>query len=373
MDRADRAYLAGLILGALALVALDLPRIWLDLVDRNDFAEHWVGAHALLDGGDPYDPARWPDLLAATGRRPSSVAYPYPPYVAVALVPFALLPLGPAAALWTVLGVGLAALALRALLRSAGVAPPAQLLIGMALLVSEASLITLAQGQLSFYLAAALAAAVAAQRSGRGELAGLAAWAFAVKPQVFLFAGWSVVATAVARRQRALLATLAAGAAAVLASVLLLPRVWSEWSAVLGPLVAAQPPRIATLLTLFGALLGEPGRVVAALLAVALTLVALRAAPRGDHPVWLALSVAAAPYAQRHDQVALLVPLALAVGAVTRDSERLALALCVAGVVLLVPVAALLYAVGVARDADPYGALVPLALFLLVLPFGPRR
>lgn len=373
-DAADRAYLGGLALGLLALQLLDLPRIWLELAARNDFAEYWVGSRAILEGGDPYDPARWSDLLARhAGRVPSSIAYPYPPYVAVAVLPFALLPIAFASALWTGLGVVLAALALRALLRAWAVPPAGQVLLAFTLLTSQASLVGLAQGQASFLLTAALAAAVAWQASGREVRAAAATLALAAKPQVSLLAGWSLVAGAVMRGQRAFLLTLVAGGALVLASVVAAPRLWTEWWAVLAPLVAAEPPRIATLLSLFDTLLGPAGRGVAAALAVALVLLTLRHAPRQAHPAWFALSLAAAPYAQRHDQVALVVPLAMAVGALARESRARALALCGIGVVVLIPVAAALYAYGLARGGDPFGVLVPLALFVLVVAVGGRR
>ena len=367
-DRGDLAYAGGLVLGGVALVALGLTAAWADLATHNDFAEYWIGSRALLDGRDPYEPSGWPQLLATVGRAPSSAAYSYPPYVAAALVPFALLPVDAASLAFTALGVAVAVIAQRALLRAAAVPHVARLVFGFALVAAPASLTTFAQGQLSFVLFAALGFASIARQIP----AALAALVLAAKPQVFLFAAWSIVAAAWHARRVRFLAVVAVGVVAVLASVALAPRPWTEWWQVVSPLATTQPPRMATLLALGNAVApGDAGRYLAAGLVVVLVLAAIARAPHGDHPLWLALTFVAAPYAQRHDHVALLVPLALAAGAFARRSARTAIAVTLAGTIALVPLAAALYAIGLPTGGDPFGVLVPLAILGLVA-FAPR-
>lgn len=71
----------------------------------------------MVLGLDPYDPARWRDATIVFGTQtPDTPVYAYFPWVAVALVPLALVPLEAAAWIWMVATVALAAVAFRSLL-----------------------------------------------------------------------------------------------------------------------------------------------------------------------------------------------------------------------------------------------------------------
>lgn len=112
-------YLAGLAAGLAGLIAFGFVDLWLGrYLLGNDFSGIWAGPRALASGHDPYDPSTWhTTAFALQGQVPQTVVYGYPGYVAIALLPLALLPLPAAAIIWAVGGIALAAVALGALLR----------------------------------------------------------------------------------------------------------------------------------------------------------------------------------------------------------------------------------------------------------------
>lgn len=366
LDRGDLAYAAGLALGGLVLVALGVPAIWAELAGRGDFAHHWFAARTMVTGGDPYDPTAWPRLVATLEGAPASASYAAPPYVPAALAPIGLLRLDEAVAVWTLLGIALAALALRSLLRTAEVPHAVRLVFGFTLLASQASIASILQGGFGFFLAAALAFALAWQGTVRQIRAGVAALVLAVQPQAFLFTWWSMIATAWRYREVRVLAVFALAGEALLASFALAPTMWQEWSLASSPLDALTSARAVNVLNLFGAVAGENGPYVAGGLVVLLTLVAIVVSPFGGHPVWVALTFVAAPFLLRSDQVALIVPLAIAVGMAGRKSRRVAVALAVIGAIVLMPLAAVTFGLGLPSGRDTYGAAIALAIFALV-------
>jgi glycosyl transferase family 87 len=371
LGAADRAYVAGVLAGALVLVGLGLASVLVDPAPRNDFAEDHLGFQLLVSGRDPYDPTVWPAALATVGRTAVTSAFVLPPYDVVLYLPFALLPLRTAWVLWTIAGPALAGLALGMLLRRLDVPAVARFLIGLMLMTSEGSIAAVARGQQDFFLTAALAAAVAWLASSDQVAGALATLGLAAKPHLFLLAGWSLLARVLTGRQRRAVAILLMGLVAVLASTAAAPRVWSEWAATFAPFAATPPRLTATLDVSLASVLGQGGHVVAAILLVALVLLMLRIAPTGAHPGWLALSIVAAPYAQRHDHVMLVVPIAIAVASAARVSVSRATMTAAAGALVLGPVAALLLVAGGFPAADPYGGLVPLLIFALVLAPSP--
>jgi hypothetical protein len=295
------------------------------------------------------------------------MGYASPPYVPAALAPLAALRLDDAVAVWTVLGVALAALGVRSLLRTAEVPHAVRLVFGFTLLASQASITAILQGGFGFFLAGALAFALAWQGTVRQIRAGLASVALAAQPQVFLFAWWSIVATAWRYREARVLAVFALAGEALLAGIAFAPKLWEEWYRGVSPLDAVSSASAVNLLALADAVAGDRGPYLAGALIVLLTVVALVASPFGGHPVWVALTFVAAPFIARSDQVALIVPLAIAVGMAGRNSQRAALALAAAGAAVLAPLAAILFGLGLPTGGDPYGALVALAIFGLVL------
>lgn len=139
----------------------------------------------------------------------ADVGFVYPPWVAVLMIPWALLPFGLGLVLWTILGIG----ALVFTLRSAQVFD-LRILIGA--LVSLPGSIALALGQSSFFLIALLALAlapVARDRSPRGWLIGIASW----KPHVL--GGFGLLAIGEPRRWlRSLLIAIGTAGALLVAS-----------------------------------------------------------------------------------------------------------------------------------------------------------
>ncbi|OLC52858.1 MAG: hypothetical protein AUH85_15680 [Chloroflexi bacterium 13_1_40CM_4_68_4] len=366
LDRGDLAYAAGLLLGVLVLVGLGVPALWADFAPHGDFAQHWFAARTMSAGGDPYDPTVWPRFMATLGGAPAATSYASPPYVPAALAPFALLRLDDAVAVWTVLGIALAALAVRSLLRTADVPHAVRLVFGFTLLASQASIAAILQGGFGFYLAAALAFALAWQGTVRQLRAGAAALVLAAQPQAFLFAWWSIIATAWRYREVRVLTVFALAGEALLASLALVPTLWQEWARGTSPLDALSSSRAVNVLNLFNFVGGDRGPYLAAGLVLLLTLVAIVVSPFGGHPIWVALTFVAAPFLIRSDQVALVVPLAIAVGMAGRTSQRTALVMAAIGALVLAPVAAILFGLGLPSGGDPYGAVVALAVFALV-------
>lgn len=336
------------------------------LAARGDFAEIWAGSRAIVLGRDPYDTATWTATLAELAGRFTPVpAFVYPPYVALALLPLALLPLGTAALAWTAFGVSAASVALGAAVRSFGVPPRAAFLLGFALLASGPAAATYAQGQWDFFvLAFTLGAATLARRFPL--LAGVAAGAVLAKPQLALFSLWALVRASRARPGLGFGVGLAIVAAAIALTIAATPAWWASWlgSATTG-FVSVRPLRAATLGTLLVEPLGLAGALAAAAIVFGLVAIALYFDGRGAPglAVGLTLGVAAAPYAQAYDHLLLIAPLAIASGAAARRSVRRAELIAGTGVIILVVVWTALYAGVVERGSDPYGALIPLAVF----------
>ncbi len=367
--RADLAFFAALVAGLLFVAFLGPLDRRLELVHDNDFSGFWAGARALVTGRDPYDAATWMGTTVALGTQaPDTAVYGYPPWVALALTPLALLPLEAAAWLWMIASVVLAALAVRALLRTClpGSAP-AHATIGLALLMSQPGFHALVLGQWAFLLVAALSAVVLALRRGHGGRAGLAALALLAKPQLVAIAAIGLAVAAFrGHPARHAAAVAAAGTAAiVVGSTLVLPHWWQAWSAAVAPQRLAHPASLATAL---GDLFGGGGGPLALALTVAGVAAALAFRPGGDASlaVWLSLSLAGAPYLWSYDHLLLIVPLVLAAGALARRDTAAATRLVLAGAAILLLASPLLYVLAVARHRESFSTLVPLSLFVML-------
>jgi hypothetical protein len=187
--RADLAYAVGVIVGVAFIIVSGAVAVH----DRgagltNDFGGIWAGARAIVDGHDPYDPATWRAIAAAYGTQPPDTAvYGYPRWVALALVPFALLPIDVAATLWLWGGIALAVLGVHALLRAAvpGI-PLAHAVVGGTLFVAQPGYQTVANGQWTFLLLAGSSAALVLVRRSRPRAAALSALVWLAKPHLFV-------------------------------------------------------------------------------------------------------------------------------------------------------------------------------------------
>ena len=118
--RADLAYVATAAFALGALAAFGALQRRLELIGNDDLSRIWAGPRALLTGADPYDPATWAATAHALGTLPPDTpVYIYPPWVALVLVPLALLPLNVASLTWLVASVVAGITGLRFLLRVA--------------------------------------------------------------------------------------------------------------------------------------------------------------------------------------------------------------------------------------------------------------
>lgn len=368
MTRTDRPYLAGILLGLLALAlvgALTYP----PLAARGDFAEQWAAARIVLEGRHPYDPGTWRDDAARlAGRASDSPVFVYPPYVTLALTPLAVLPREVAATLWAIAGVVIAAVALRALLLSY---PPAHSLVsagyGLALVASGPSLLALAQGQWDFLLLVAVCACALSRARGRAPTIGAPALLF--KPQLAPFILLAIAASTDGPQRRRYLGAVGVALGLIAITVVALPSWWSSWYRGALGFSGALPIRTTTLATTSESLLGASGAFVAAavvLVAVAVTL-SFKTGTAAHLAMWLATGILIAPYIQAYDHLLLLAPLAIATGVAARRSSRAAGMAASAGLMVMLLLATLSAGLTMERGHDVIGALVPLAIWLLVV------
>ena len=368
ISRADLAYALGLVAGLVFTGAVILgadPPI-LERIATSDFAYIWAGPRAVLEGDDPYDPGRWAqrttDLITPV--------YSYPPPVALALLPLALVPLPIAWSSWTIGGVLLAVLAVRALTRSVAPGQPAVAAVaGFLLAGTRGSWATLLLGQGTFLLLAALCGAVLGLRSGRERLAGLCALALAAKPHLFAIALLAFAWVAFRRGRRGALAWfVAAGVVLTAVSVVVFPRGWLTWVQTV-PSARASETGSATIVNAAHDL-GAPGLAVAFVCSGIFVLIARSFDSRGDAylAAWTALSLSAALYERSYDHLFLVVPGVIAAGVAARSSAARARWTLLASVLVMVVATVALFAVADARGGSvTFYAMVPPAMFLIVV------
>ena len=362
---ADLALVSGLALGLVMLAVFGFFDLRDRLVDRNDFTYTWAGARTIVDGGSPYEGADWLRTVERYGTTPPhEMVFGYPPWIALAAVPFAVLPVPIASGLWTFGGMAAAALALRVLLRSLAPDPPlVHFLSGLALFASQPGSANVWSGQWTFILLAVLAATVAAIRE-RGRMALLATFLLTTKPQLVAFAFPAFARAALARWGPRYLALAAVPPAIAIAIGWLAFPGWLEaWRTKLfEQRLAVQPPT--TLANGLGDLIGPVGAVIAAGLVLALVGAGLAFTPRGDAflAVWLAISATTPIYSWSYDHLLLIVPLVITTAVVGRRSRRASATFAAAafGAFLIVPV--LLYVIADARQNESFNIFVPLAV-----------
>jgi hypothetical protein len=223
------------------VVALGFLGLWLSLMvtgetDASDYTTFYTGGTIIREGQGErlYDLVFQSEIQQRIldGRRFEDGVNPFnlPPHLALPFVPLTLLPLAASYRLWSLLQLGLLALALWWLNRrlAAGWSRRERLLLTGAVLAWQSLLITLAQGSLSLLLlvcGVALCDALARRREMHA-----AAWLVvaSIKPQV---AAGPALLLLGARRWRALLvAGGLAGALAVLAVPQLGPATWLDYA-----------------------------------------------------------------------------------------------------------------------------------------------
>lgn len=361
----------GLAAGFVMLWQFGFLEVWRSNVFGGDFSQFWAGARVFVTGGDPYDPASWPGRVRELGGQDAvTPVLVYPPWVLFVIAPLGLLELELAATIWIAATLAFAAAGLcLLLLQTAPRLPLAHTMIAFGLIGSEPGIVAFYSGQWGFLLVGALAFLSLFLHRRRQSLAALCGVAMLIKPQLFLLAGPTLLRIALVRGQHRLIAGLVVlAAAAALASAVLFPRWWEPWSSVAagrgGNLRAASLPN--GMRDIFG----DPGLVAAiALLAGLIGLAfAFSAASDAAWPVWLSVSLNAAPYVFVYDQVVLLVPLAIAAGILARDRPRRSLLVTSLGIATLVVGATLLHAFpGVEHQTLSYNGFVQFAVSLLLI------
>lgn len=372
------AYAGGLVAGAGVLVTFGFVDLLASTHTFNDLAGFWAGPRALLDGVDPYDTRQWQAAIARLGTQETrDLVYGYPPWMLVALLPLALLPIGPATLIWTVIGIGLAIVATWLLLRA--VAPGWPLLhglVGVTLLGSQPAILSFYSGQWTFLLLGALAFMTVLLLRG-DERAGLFATVFVVKPHLFLFAAIGFARAAIARGATRSLGLAALVTVVPVGAVALTRPDWvATWARHIPAGRAIDAPRAATLPAALGDLIGPAG----AWLGVALLLSAIALAwqfhPRGTAAlaVWITVSLAAAIYGWSYDHLLLLVPIVIAAGVARRASRLRGTVMAAGGIALVLVGEIALYQLAPSRGSQSFNALVPaLVTGLIVASLWPLR
>ena len=370
LGRDDLAYAAGLAFGAVILVLSGYADRSPDIVMQNDFAGFWAGSRTIVDGATPYDPVAFVVTITRYGTQHPPV-YAYPGWVALAFIPFALVPVAMGSAIWTFGGIVAAVLALRLLVRAwcPGV-PVIHTLAGVTLLASQPGRLTVLLGQWGFVLLAASALAVAWLSAGRAARAGGSVSLFLAKPQLLVAAavGLTVAALARGHGRRFLLAAVGIATVATAVSLLVIPGWPAAWRTTVPGVLLPDPPQTTTTFTLLYGLLGRVGILVAIGVIGLGALLGLLFRPQSDAwlAMWLALSPVAAIYAWSYDQLLLIVPLVIATGIALRRSRRVAVAATIGWALLLDVGATALAVVAARRDSESYSAVIPLIAFALV-------
>ena len=286
----------------------------------------------------------------------------YFPWVSLVLVPFGFLPVEAAGWIWMVLTVSCGAIGLRALLRAYLPGRPLEHgVFGATLLGTQPGFHSFVLGQWAPLLLGAVCAGVLALRADRPVRAGLAALAFLLKPQIFVFA-----AIRFAAHRGVAKVAIAAGAIIVALSTARYPDWIGAWLQSVGPLRLG---RNASLPVALGDVLGPAGTFAGyALILLGVALVS-RFGLRGDASLalWLALSSAGAVYTWSYDHLLLLVPIAIAGSVLHARAARRARAVVLGTLGILFVVSPLLYALAVARHRESFSAIVPVIVFLVLV------
>jgi len=360
--RADLGFVLGIAIGLAFIVLLGPFERRIELAHINDFSGFWSGARAIVLGIDPYESTGWRDVVVTLGVHDSdALVNDYFPWVSLALLPLGLLTVEAAGWIWMVLTLTVGALGLRALLRAYLPGRPLEHgVFGAALLASQPGFHSFVLGQWAPLLLGALSAGVLALRADRPVRAGLAALAFLLKPQIFVFA-----AIRFAAHRGVAKVAIIAGALVVGLATARYPDWIAGWLQSVGPLRIA---RNASIPVALGDILGPAGTIAGYGLILVGVAVAASFGLRGDASlaIWLALSSAGAVYTWSYDHLLLLVPIAIAGSVLYRRSAHRARAVVLGAVGILFIVSPLFYALAVVRHRESFSAAIPVVVFVLL-------
>jgi hypothetical protein len=367
---AGGAFVVGLAAGFAVLWTFGFLDVWQNGIFGNDFSLIWAGPHVFMTGGNPYDPAVWHRAIVALGVQATSTAvFIYPGWVPIFLAPFGAMDLTRAAPIWLAITLFVGAAGLWALLDArVRHLPLAHTMFAFAFVASEPAIVTFYSGQWDFLLVGGLAL-MALWMTRRPALAALAASVMLFKPQLFFVAVPSVFRIALARRvPRFVVAFLSIAAFWSVASTIAFPRWWLAYLTV--PSTQAGDIRAATLPNGLRDTFDTPGLVAGVALLVAVIALGFMYSPRSRAaiPVWLAISLSAAPYAFVYDHILGIVPLAMATGVIGERKPARALGVAAAGVVILFVGSIALHAFpGVEHGTLSFNGIAQFALALLVI------
>lgn len=363
------AILAAATIGlVLIAAAADLPGA---TYRRGDFFGFWAASRAVLAGASPYDPFWIADLARGSGAVLSFGRSVYPPWTAVAFVPFALLPFPLAAAAW--LALQLIAVSTVVLLLARWIARTERAVFVAIVAASQPLWLLVVGGNMAGLLTGAVGASILAAAAGRPFLAGACFGLLALKPHPFLLvAAAALLAAGPRARARFVAGSLVSGGPLVALTLVLHPSWIGEWLASANALQATSGSN-ATLWTVGRVAGGAVPVGLALLLATAAVLLALAAWIRwyraARPALWLAmaaalpLSLAVAPHGWSYDQLVLVIPIAVilqAIGSRPESPRRRGTAV-VALVATVVPWA--LYALAFRRGGEELSVLTPLLVF----------
>jgi len=370
----------GILIAGLLLACGAIASAGSDSYVRTDFRCFRTAGQLVLEGRDPYDAITWASTAAAPIPLPGSgetrspctgAAFAYPLWTALAMAPFAALPVGVSATVWIALAVGAVAWGTRWSWAAFGGGRPAALLCGVLIAFSQPLWLVLKFGQITAVELGVLGLTAWSVTRRQEHSAGVAFAALALKPQLVLLAWAAVLLEAIRRRRRAFLAAASSAAIGIAAASLIVQPAWpTEWlGAVLGPRL-----RIAALLpTVWGLAndtLGSPlwGAVLALALVGALAVILRGVAV--DRAALLALGIGVSlfvsPHVWSYDHLLLALPwaatLAIAVGHRTGRGRLLVVA-TILGASFAPWVA---YAVSIVRVSETLSAAIPAMSALLL-------
>jgi hypothetical protein len=284
-----------------------------------------------------------------------------------------------AAWIWAYGGLALAVGAMLVLIRDElETVPAAGLGLGIMTVASQPAIVNFYDGEWSCVMLAAVVATILGFRGRREIVAAVGTLGLALKPNPFAIAFPALLRAGVARGDRRYLAiVLGAGAASLVASLVLMP----GWIASYAALIQSErlaSPKTTVLPFALREVAGDLGLVVGVLVIVALVAAALRFDPRSRAyvPAWLAVAPLVTPYLHSYDQLIVIAPVAVAIGALARRDRRLAYGLAAFAFLDLVVVAPLLIdkpALAIGRETLNAFILAPLAMLTLAALWRDRR
>ena len=363
------AILAVAAIGVILLAAAaDLPGA---TYRRGDFFGFWAASRAVLAGASPYDVLWFADLARGTEAVLSFGRSVYPPWTAIALVPFALLPFPLAAAAWLALQLG--AVVAVVLLFARRIGRPERPVFLAIVAASQPLWLLVVGGNITGLLTGTVGGSVLAAAAGRPFLAGAFFGVLALKPHPFLLlVVAALLAASAPARARFVAGSLVSGGLLIGITLVLHPIWIGEWLASASALQATSGSN-ATLWTVGRIARGALPVELATLLAAVAVLLALAAWVRwyraARPALWLAMaaalpiSLAVAPHGWSYDQLVLVIPIAVILRAIglRRESPRRRGTVIVALVATIVPWA--LYALAFRRGGEELSALTPLLVF----------